>query len=391
MAKLTLSDVTKVYDDAQGRETAVDKVSLDIKDGELVSVVGPSGCGKSTTLRMIAGLETVSDGVIEIGDREVQELVPSKRKIAMVFQNYALYSTMSVRKNMGYGLKHSSQMSKQTRQEHVEEIAELLGIEDLLESDPGDLSGGQRQRVALGRALVREPDVFLLDEPLSNLDAKLRSRMRTELQRIQQEVGVTTLYVTHDQKEAMTMSDRLAIMRNGVLQQIAPPEEAYHHPVNQFVATFLGSPSMNIFEEVRVDERPQEYAFTFEGEELGRVLKENLPQLDAESVSFGMRPEGMNLHQTLSDGTFAAEVVLSEYQGNDNFVHLSVFDQDLIARAPPHIFPERGETLGVSINQEDIYVFDSQTGDSIKTQTGKSISAINQNNTESTTIESNTR
>lgn len=391
MAKLTLSNVTKVYDDARGLETAVDAVSLDIRDGELVSIVGPSGCGKSTTLRMIAGLETVTDGTIQIADREVQELVPSERKIAMVFQNYALYSTMPVRKNIGYGLKHSTQMSKQTRQEHVEEIAELLGIADLLESDPGDLSGGQRQRVALGRALVREPDVFLLDEPLSNLDAKLRSRMRTELQRIQQEVGVTTLYVTHDQKEAMTMSDRLAIMYNGVLQQIAPPEEAYHHPVNKFVATFLGSPSMNVFEGVLVDERDREYVFTFEDEELGRVSKDNLPQLDDESPSLGMRPEGINLHQTPSDGTFTADILLSEYQGNDNFVHLSVFGQDLIARAPPHIFPERGETVGVSISQDDIYLFDSQTGDSIKTQTGSSISAAFQNESKSTVVESDAR
>jgi multiple sugar transport system ATP-binding protein len=234
MADVTLNGVTKVYDDAEGTDTAVDNVSLTLQDGELVVLVGPSGCGKSTTLRMIAGLETVTDGTIRVGEREVQELAPSRRSVAMVFQSYALYSKMTALENMEYGLKHSTDLSKADRRERVREFAELLEIEDLLDDTPDELSGGQKQRVALGRAIVREPNVFLLDEPLSNLDAKLRATMRTELQRIQEEIGVTTLYVTHDQKEAMTMADHIAIMHDGELQQIAPPEEAYDHPTNEF-------------------------------------------------------------------------------------------------------------------------------------------------------------
>jgi multiple sugar transport system ATP-binding protein len=369
VAELRLDGVTKIYDDARGTETAVDDVSLDVEDGELVAIVGPSGCGKSTTLRMVAGLETVTEGTIEIGDREVQELVPSRRNIAMVFQNYALYSTMSSRKNMEYGLKHSTDLSKEERRDRVEEIAHLLGIEDLLDTDPGDLSGGQRQRVALGRAIVREPEAFLLDEPLSNLDAKLRSHMRTELQRIQQEIGVTTLYVTHDQKEAMTMGDRIAIMNDGVLQQIAPPEEAYHHPANLFVATFLGSPSMNLFGEVEVTESGDEYGFALDGTELARIPRDAVDELDP-VVSLGVRPEGLQLSEDPSDGTFPAEVVIAEYQGENNFIHLSIpgRDENVTARAPSQIFPAPGDTVGVSIEPADVYVFDADSGAALKTQ-----------------------
>lgn len=369
MARLKLDNVTKVYDDAQGRDIAVDSVSLDVADGELIVIVGPSGCGKSTTLRMVAGLETVTDGEIVIGERQVQNLIPNRRNIAMVFQNYALYSTMSVRKNMEYGLKHSTEMSPSERRERVKEFADLLGISDLLDSDPSDLSGGQRQRVALGRAIVRDPDVFLLDEPLSNLDAKLRSHMRTELQQIQQELGVTTLYVTHDQKEAMTMGDRIAIINDGELQQIAPPEEAYYNPTNQFVATFLGSPSMNIFDGVSVRETNGQYRFTYEDVDIGRIPTDTLPNVSKDTVSFGVRPEGISESPSGSDHHFDAEVIVSEYQGTNNFVHLRLHGKDFIARVSPDFSPEPRSSVSLSIDPENIYLFDVDTGESLKTAT----------------------
>lgn len=344
MAELTLHDVTKVYDDAEGTETAVDEASLTIRNSEFLVLVGPSGCGKSTTLRMIAGLETVTDGEIEIGNQAVQHLAPSERDVAMVFQSYALYKRMTARENMGYGLKHSTDMSSDDRDRRVRESAELLGIEELLDDKSAEMSGGQKQRVALGRAIVRDPDVFLLDEPLSNLDAKLRSHMRTELQRIQEDLGVTTVYVTHDQTEAMTMADRIVIMDDGVVQQVDPPEVAYDHPNNEFVGAFLGSPSMNILD-AAVRKDGDAYAIDVDGTTLGRIPRDTVDDdLDGERVRYGVRPEDLRIDdptiRTAESCQFRAAVTVTEYQGNDNFVYLDVAGRSLTARVPPRVYPD---------------------------------------------------
>ena len=367
MATLELNQLTKIYDDAQGREVAVDSLDIDIEDGEFLVLVGPSGCGKSTTLRMLAGLETVTDGTIEIGGREVQHLAPSERSIAMVFQSYALYTKMTARGNMAYGLKHSTDMGTADRNRAVEDIAELLDITELLDDKPDEMSGGQKQRVALGRAIVRDPDVFLLDEPLSNLDAKLRARMRTELQQLQTDLGVTAVYVTHDQTEAMTMADRIAVMNDGELQQVAPPEVAYDHPANEFVATFLGSPSMNTFETVAV-ENGDEIEFRQGNTTLAGVPSDALDISNDEPVTLGLRPEDVRLSNDPEDGTFTATVTVTEYQGNDNFIHLSVENQDLMARVPSDVYPNPGETLGVTVSPRDVFLFDPDTGIARKTR-----------------------
>jgi len=244
MASVTFEGVGKIYGDGT---RAVADLGIAVGDGEFMVLVGPSGCGKTTALRMVAGLEEISEGQIKIGDRVVNNLEPRERDIAMVFQNYALYPHMNVAKNMGFGLT-TRHVPKQTARRRVERIAAILGLQTLLERKPGQLSGGQRQRVAMGRAIVREPQVFLMDEPLSNLDAKLRVQMRAEISGLQRELNATTIYVTHDQVEAMTMGDRVAVMRGGLLQQLDPPQRLYDRPANLFVATFIGSPSMNLIE-----------------------------------------------------------------------------------------------------------------------------------------------
>src|SRR4028118_1349836 len=248
MAEVTMEEVTKIYG---GDVTAVDKMNLDIPDGEFVVFVGPSGCGKSTALRMIAGLEDISGGKVFIGDRVVNDLPPRERDIAMVFQNYALYPHMNVRENMGFALK-LRKMDKSQIDSRVQEAARVLSIEHFLDRKPKALSGGQRQRVALGRAIVREPKAFLMDEPLSNLDAKLRVQMRTEIAKLHNRIGTTTIYVTHDQTEAMTMADRIVVLKDGLVQQVDTPQQMYDHPKNIFVAGFIGSPAMN-FVQARIE------------------------------------------------------------------------------------------------------------------------------------------
>ena len=244
MAGITLTDVSKIYDDGT---RAVSDLNLDVKDGELVVFVGPSGCGKSTALRMIAGLEEISEGEVKIGDRVVNNLRPRDRDVAMVFQNYALYPHMTVAENIGFALR-MRKVPKDEARRRIEETAKILGLREHLRRKPRQLSGGQRQRVAMGRAIVREPHVFLMDEPLSNLDAKLRVQMRAEISRIQRQLRVTTVYVTHDQVEAMTMGDRVAVLRRGLLQQFEAPQRLYERPANLFVASFIGSPAMNMLE-----------------------------------------------------------------------------------------------------------------------------------------------
>src|SRR5690242_18051008 len=246
MAAITFDDVTKIYGDGF---RAVSDLNLDVRDGEFVVLVGPSGCGKTTALRMIAGLEEISDGQIRIGERVVNNLPPGARDVAMVFQNYALYPHMTVAENIGFALR-MRKVPKAEARKRIAETARIIGLVDHLDRKPGQLSGGQRQRVAMGRAIVREPQVFLMDEPLSNLDAKLRVQMRAEISRIQRQLNVTTVYVTHDQVEAMTMGDRVAVLRRGVLQQFEPPQRLYEKPGNLFVASFIGSPAMNVLEAV---------------------------------------------------------------------------------------------------------------------------------------------
>ncbi len=282
MARIVLQNVTKVF--GGGETLAVDDVSIEIGDGEFMVLVGPSGCGKSTLLRIVAGLEDLTNGEVVIGDRVVTDLAPKDRDIAMVFQNYALYPHMTVRKNLGIGLKLRRTPKAETEQK-VTEVAEILGLERLLERKPAQLSGGQRQRVAIGRAMVREPQAFLMDEPLSNLDAKLRVQMRGELARLRDRLHTTTIYVTHDQVEAMTLGDRVAVMRDGVVQQLDTPATLFAHPANQFVAAFIGSPSMNLFE-AKIDGR--EVAFGSYRIPIAR--DHDLRDHDGKTVVLGMRP-----------------------------------------------------------------------------------------------------
>jgi multiple sugar transport system ATP-binding protein len=365
MAELTLTDVTKVYTGLGENIEAVSELSLSIPDGELLVVVGPSGCGKSTTLRMIAGLETVTEGTIAIDGAEIQWMSPRRRDIAMVFQSYALYQKMTVRENMEYGLKHSTDRSPSDRQRRVERIANLLDIEELLDDRPAELSGGQKQRVALGRAIVREPDVFLLDEPLSNLDAKLRAHMRTELQRIHEQIGVTTVYVTHNQKEAMTVADRIAVLNGGVLQQVAKPETAYRHPTNEFVATFLGSPSMNVFD-ASVSRTDGQYQFARAGIDIARVPVEAVDGELGDTVRFGVRPEDLRV-SAVPGGESPAVVSVTEYQGKENYVHLELDGVELTARVQPDVRVERGTHVDLQVESSAAYVFDPATSRSLKT------------------------
>lgn len=355
MVRLELENLTKVYDDAQGTERAVDDLSLSIADGEFAVLVGPSGCGKSTTLRMIAGLETVTQGTIRMDGEAVQDYSPARRDVAMVFQNYALYPKMTGRENMAYGLKHAAGMDKAERDERVAEIADLLDITDVVDKRPGELSGGQKQRVALGRAIVRDPNVFLLDEPLSNLDAKLRAEMRRELQRVHGELEITTVYVTHDQKEAMTMADRIAVLSDGRLQQVDPPDVAYEEPANRFVGEFLGSPSMNTVEATVEDDDSLIYA----GQRIVRLPGDSLAGYD--TVTVGIRPEDLRIVQTDQAGILA-EVVDTEYQGGSNFVFLDVANSRFTVRAPRSVHPTRGEEVRLQTEAADVFVFDSETG-----------------------------
>ncbi|MFC4540478.1 ABC transporter ATP-binding protein [Halosolutus amylolyticus] len=349
MSKVRLSDVTKKYDDV----VAVEGVDLEVDDGEFLVMVGPSGCGKSTTLRMIAGLEQISEGVIEIEDTVVNGVRPQDRNIAMVFQNYALYPHMTVRENMSFSLDLADEWSQDDIDDRVEEVAELLEIAELLDQYPKQLSGGQQQRVALGRSIVRDPDVFLMDEPLSNLDAKLRTQMRTELQRIQEELDVTTIYVTHDQTEAMTMGDRIVILNDGELQQVSPPEECYHRPNNKFVAGFIGSPSMNFFD---VTVGTTDGGCTIDAEGFSTTL--SLDVADGE-YTLGVRPEDLTLTQ--DEGHIEAVVDVVEPMGSDNYLYLQLEERDteIIARVDDEIRPDRGDRVTLDFDAADVHFFDT--------------------------------
>ena len=327
MASVTFERVTKVFDD---RVRAVSDLNLEIQDGEFMVLVGPSGCGKTTALRMVAGLEDISEGEIRIGDTVVNDVDPRWRDVAMVFQNYALYPHMTVFDNMSFGLK-ARQVPKGEIRHRVEEIGRVLGLGDLLDRKPRQLSGGQRQRVAMGRAIVRDPSVFLMDEPLSNLDARLRVQMRAEVARIQHELGATTIYVTHDQVEAMTMGDRIAVMRSGTLQQTGQPEEVYRRPVNLFVASFIGSPPMNLVQ-ARLDSRNGELVVLIGAQELvvpAEVARERsaLARYAGQMIGLGIRPEQVRDPAISSDGQSSrlrGQVKAMEALGSEVLVHLAV-------------------------------------------------------------------
>jgi len=397
MAALELAHVSKVYDD--GTE-AVSDLELEIVDGEFMVFVGPSGCGKTSVLRMVAGLEEVTTGEVRIGGRVVNHLLPKDRDIAMIFQNYALYPHMSVYDNMAFGLRQRRIAKEQVRQ-RVTSTARALGLSDNLQKKPRHLSGGQRQRVAMGRAIVRDPQVFLMDEPLSNLDAKLRVEMRAEIARIQRDLGVTTIYVTHDQTEAMTMGDRVAVMRKAVLQQVDGPQQLYEHPVNLFVAEFIGSPAMNLVEaDVAWDSDGPLFRF---GEHVLRAgngipaLRPQLEQYVGKRVILGFRPEDVE-DAALDGGARTGRELrvltdIREDMGPEVYIHFSLgvppfrsaeaveaaeaaeaigVEADSQARRAPFVgrlgrgtAAREGEGLSVLVDTDRLYLFDPETGHAI--------------------------
>ncbi len=364
MGELSIVNATKIFNDGGEDIVAVDDLSVDIEDGEFMVLVGPSGCGKSTTLRMVAGLESPTDGRIELNGREIQNERPQDRDIAMVFQSYALYPHMSVRQNISFGLEESTDLDDEEISRRVTDAAETLGIDELLDRKPGALSGGQQQRVALGRAIVREPEVFLLDEPLSNLDAKLRAQMRTELQRLQDELNVTAIYVTHDQTEAMTMGDRIAILNGGELQQVGTPMQCYHEPANLFVAGFIGEPSMNML-------RTANENGTLVGETFNYDLPEDIAaKIEGHSdVTLGVRPEDIELNsEPAADEPITATVQLVEPHGNENAVQLSFVDPDttdLTVTVDGMRSFRSGEEVGVRFPEDTIHLFDTSSGQAL--------------------------
>ena len=364
MATVSYRDASRVYPGSD--RAAVNKLNLEIEDGEFMVLVGPSGCGKSTSLRMLAGLEEVNSGAIYIGDRDVTDLPPKDRDIAMVFQNYALYPHMTVADNMGFALKMQN-VPKEERQKRVKEAAHLLGLEDFLARKPKALSGGQRQRVAMGRAIVRQPQVFLMDEPLSNLDAKLRVSTRTQIAALQQRLGVTTVYVTHDQVEAMTMGDRVAVMKDGLLQQVASPLELYDAPKNLFVAGFIGSPAMNLIAGKVVDGGVQV------GDHVVPVAREILAKAQGEAdLTLGIRPE--HFHTTQDGNGIAIDVAVVEELGADSYLYgtlagLSADEKlnanQIVARLQSRHPLTKRDVVRLEPDHGRMHVFSNKTGDRI--------------------------
>jgi multiple sugar transport system ATP-binding protein len=363
MAGVNYNQVSKKFGDV----VAVNNLSLDIEDKEFMVFVGPSGCGKTTALRCLAGLEEVTDGEIHIGDRVVNDVAPKDRDIAMVFQSYALYPHMSVYDNMAFGLKlRKTPKDEITRR--VTEAATILGIESLLDRKPKQLSGGQRQRVALGRAIVREPAVFLLDEPLSNLDAKLRVQTRAELIKLHQRLGTTFIYVTHDQLEAMTMATRIAVLRDGLLQQVDTPQHLYDRPTNIFTAGFIGSPSMNFFNATITGTADEMYIDTgvFRIKITDKV-KARLTGGVGKKVIFGIRPHDIYHPDYVSQGVNAARIEsvvdVTELMGNEIFIYLMAGDQSYIAQVDPRGYTRPGDKIEMVFNVDNIHLFDAEAED----------------------------
>ncbi|WP_227377661.1 ABC transporter ATP-binding protein [Haladaptatus halobius] len=365
MGDLKIANLTKRFGDESGTAiVAVDDLSISIEDGEFLVLVGPSGCGKSTTLRCIAGLESVTEGTISLNGTDITHQRSRNRNIAMVFQNYALYPHMTSRKNIGFGLKMGTDLSAAEINEHIEKTAEMMGIENLLEKKPGELSGGQQQRVALGRAIVRDPELFLMDEPLSNLDAKLRTTMRTELQNLQADLDVTTIYVTHDQTEAMTMGDRIAVLNDGELQQIGTPLECYHLPANRFVAGFIGSPSMNFFEVSQNRDMGTLVHDEF-GYSLNAATSESIADA-ADVLTLGIRPEDIRVAARGDENIFTVEVDVVEPLGDQSYVYFTVGGQTYTASIDGEEYIREDIEIDVVFPQNRIHLFDGQTGKAIK-------------------------
>lgn len=364
MAQVTLKGVYKIY---SGGVTAVTDFNLDIADKEFIILVGPSGCGKSTTLRMIAGLEEISEGELYIGDVLANDVAPKDRDIAMVFQNYALYPHMTVFDNMAFGLK-LRKTPKDEIKRRVEEAARILDISHLLDRKPKALSGGQRQRVALGRAIVRDPKVFLLDEPLSNLDAKLRAQMRTEISKLHKRLGTTFIYVTHDQTEAMTMGDRIVVMKDGFIQQVDTPQNLYDYPCNEFVAGFMGSPQMNFINATVVKKGADYYLSVSQhdvkipaAKNVGDVLKDYV----GKEVSFGIRPEDVHDEPEFlaanPDAQVDATVDVTELMGAEIYLYLNVEGNAVTARVEPTSQAKTNDKIKVAFDMNKMHLFDKET------------------------------
>ena len=370
MATVTFDHATRIY--PGNDRPSVDQLNLEIADGEFLVLVGPSGCGKSTSLRMLAGLEDVNSGRILIGDKDVTDVQPKDRDIAMVFQNYALYPHMSVHDNMGFALKIAG-TPKAEIDKRVKEAAKILGLTEYLDRKPKALSGGQRQRVAMGRAIVRKPKVFLMDEPLSNLDAKLRVQTRTQIASLQRSLGVTTVYVTHDQTEALTMGDRIAVLKDGVLQQVGTPREMYDKPANEFVAGFIGSPAMNLGQ------------FTVKGDvatvgaakiQLSKATLDAITPEDGGKVTIGFRPESLDVVSAQDEHSIPVRLSFVEELGSDAYIYGELVGAEeseaklgsgedssqIIVRVPPRTAPEPGETVYVRIRPGQEHIFSASTG-----------------------------
>ena len=370
MATVTFDHATRVY--PGNDRPSVDALNLEIADGEFLVLVGPSGCGKSTSLRMLAGLEDVNEGRILIGDKDVTDVQPKDRDIAMVFQNYALYPHMSVHDNMGFALKIAG-TPKDEIDKRVREAAKILGLTEYLDRKPKALSGGQRQRVAMGRAIVRKPKVFLMDEPLSNLDAKLRVQTRTQIASLQRSLGVTTVYVTHDQTEALTMGDRIAVLKDGVLQQVGTPREMYDHPANDFVAGFIGSPAMNLGRfEVKGDVATLGAAKI----QLSKATLDAITPEDGGKVTIGFRPESLEVVSAKDEHSIPVRLSFVEELGSDAYIYGELVGAEdseeklgsgedssqVIVRVPPRTAPEPGETVYVRIKPGEEHIFSASTG-----------------------------
>jgi multiple sugar transport system ATP-binding protein len=371
MASVTLKHIYKVY---PGGVTAVSDFNLDIADKEFIVLVGPSGCGKSTTLRMVAGLEEITEGELYIGDKLMNDVAPKDRDIAMVFQNYALYPHMTVYDNMAFGLK-LRKTPKAEIDRRVKEAARILDIEHLLNRKPKALSGGQRQRVALGRAIVREPKVFLMDEPLSNLDAKLRVQMRTEITKLHNRLQTTFIYVTHDQTEAMTMGTRIVVMKDGFVQQVDTPQNLYDFPVNLFVAGFIGSPQMNFINAKLVKENDGVYA-VFDNNKIkvpeGKIKRLKDPSYIGKDIIMGIRPEDMHdeeiFLQNATDSTVKAYVDVVELMGSETYLYLTIAGQNVTARVDPRSTARAGDTIRIALDPNRLHFFDKDTEETLLTR-----------------------
>ncbi|WP_049921417.1 ABC transporter ATP-binding protein [Halopiger djelfimassiliensis] len=365
MASITLTDLTKRFDDV----TAVDGIDLSVSDGEFLVIVGPSGCGKSTLLRCLAGLESPTDGTIRLGDEDVTAREPHERDVAMVFQNYALYPHMTAERNMTFGMGSATSFSSAEIDRRVAEAADVLDIADLLDRKPAALSGGERQRVALGRAIVRDPAVFLMDEPLSNLDAKLRVRMRTELARLHEDLGTTTVYVTHDQTEAMTLGERVVVMRDGQVQQVAPPQRLYDSPANRFVAEFIGDPAMNMLE-VELEGTPGGPIARHGAFELSLPQASELDDYAGRAV-LGFRPEDVSIvdrgtgPERGSTGPIEATITVTEPLGDTLLLHCRAGGDEFHVQTDPRADRDAGDAVTLTVDETRLHLFDPETGAAI--------------------------